>query len=211
MGDVAEHRLTKVMISGPRDVFILYDRSGASGNLTYKIQRNLASGVRDADWYAPEQMDDGVLSALLPRYVRRQYENDQARLEQDESQENKDPFEEGWLYAAAARGSDFPLIDDIKRLKATKHAASVASLESDAYIIDLFDTTDAALAQKRGEKCLKAIMDEMPKKPQKWGSGKNNLDGLVTPGMKGSAERMFSGEIVPQNHPLHRCVLQYRT
>jgi hypothetical protein len=156
-------------------------------------------------------MDDGVLSALLPRYVRRQYENDQARLEQDESQENKDPFEEGWLYAAGARGSDFPLIDDIKRLKATKHAASVASLESDAYIIDLFDTTDAALAQKRGEKCLKAIMDEMPKKPQKWGSGKNNLDGLVTPGDKGSTERMFSGEIVPQNHPLHRCVLQYRT
>jgi hypothetical protein len=153
-------------------------------------------------------MDDGVLSALLPRYVRRQYENDQARLEQEESQENKDPFEEGWLYLA--RGSNFSLIDDVNRLKPSKHAASVASLESDAYIIDLSDTTDAVLAQKRGEKCLKAIMDEMPKKPQKWGSGKNNLDGLVPP-HNGSKERMYNGEIVPENHPLHRCVLQYRT
>jgi hypothetical protein len=140
--------------------------------------------------------------------VQRQYENDLARTEQEESQENKDPFEEGWMYPAC--GSDFSLIDDIMRLKHSKNAASVASLESDAYIIDLSDVTDAVDAQKRGEKCLKAIIDEMPKKPQKWGSAKCNLDALV-PANKGSMERMYNGEIVPEAHPLRRCVLQYRT
>ena len=147
-----------IILKYARDVFILYDRADASGNLKYKIERSLADGVRDTGWYAPEQMDDGVLSALLPRYVRREYddENDRARLEQEESQDNKDPFEEGWLYPAC--GSDFSLIDDIKRLKHSKNAASVASLESDAYIIDLSDTTDAVDAQKRGEKCLQAII-----------------------------------------------------
>ena len=52
-------------MSGPRDVFILYQRDDESGT-KYKIQRTLAEGARDIQWYTPEQMEQGVLNLLLP-------------------------------------------------------------------------------------------------------------------------------------------------
>ena len=46
MADDAVPRLTKAMLSGPRDVFILYQRDDENGT-KYKIQRTLAEGARD--------------------------------------------------------------------------------------------------------------------------------------------------------------------
>ena len=68
-------RLTKHMISkvGEPIGFILYQRDD-DGGTKYKIQRTLAGGVRVKEWYTPEQMEEGVLNLLLPRFVQRAYE-----------------------------------------------------------------------------------------------------------------------------------------
>ena len=190
-------------MSGPRDAFILYQRDDESGT-KYKIQRTLAEGVRDIRWYTPEQMEEGVLNLLLPRFVQREYENEAARLAEEQSQNEKDPFSEGWLIPA--RDSDFGVVEDLLRLKLTeRHAAQVESVKASAYVLDLSDCTTAKQAQRRGELCLKALIDKMPKKPMKWGSAKCNLDALAPKG--GGYElvqRMWNGELAPDNHPLHR-------
>ena len=201
-------RLTRAMLSGPRDVFILYQRDDESGT-KYKIQRTLAEGARDIQWYTPEQMEQGVLNSLLPRFVQREYENEAARLAEEQSQDEKDPFSEGWLIPAC--DSDFQVVTDTLRLKTTeRNAAEVQSVTASAYVLDLSDCTDAKAAQKRGELALKAIIDKMPKKPMKWGSSKCNMDEVCPNGSTGGGtseekkERMWNGNVVPMNHPLGR-------
>ena len=203
MADDAVPRLTKAMLSGPRDVFILYQRDDENGT-KYKIQRTLAEGARDIQWYTPEQMEQGVLNLLLPRFVRREYDNEASRLAEEESQTDKDPFSEGWLIAANA--SDFVVIADILRLKAAPNKQPcVDSMMASAFVLDLSDCDDASQAQKRGELCLRALMDKMPKKPLKWGSSKCNLDAVIPrPDPPNTVERMWKGEIMPWTHPLDR-------
>ena len=134
------------------------------------------------------------------------YENEAARLAEEQSQDEKDPFSEGWLIPAHA--SDFQVVEDVLRLKTTeRNAAEAESVTASAHVLDLSDCTEATQAQKRGELCLKALIDKMPKKPLKWGSAKCNLDALTPKHYDGGEEhmqRMWNGEVVPENHPLHR-------
>ena len=197
--------LTRAMISGPRDVMILYQRSADDGTTKYKIQRTLAGGVRDISWYTVEQLEDGVLSPLLVPYVKYEMWKEAARVAEQESQEEKDPFAEGWLYYPRQRMPQ--VVTDVLKLKANKNIRSVQSMEEDSVILDLYDCTDAQSAQKRGEISLKVLLDGMVKKPVKFGSGKSNLDGLV-PGKGCGGDdpvgSMWRGAIAPELHPLNR-------
>ena len=145
-----------------------------------------------------------MLNLLLPRFVQRKYENEAARLAEEESQTDKDPFSEGWLIAANA--SNFQVVEDVLRLKTTaRNVAEVDSVKASAYVLDLSDCTEATQAQKRGERCLKALMDKMPRKPVKWGSSKSNLDALTPKHVgDGQVKRMWNGELAPDVHPLYR-------
>ena len=105
-----------------------------------------------------------------------------------------------------AHTSDFQVVKDVLRLKTTeRNAAEAESVTASAHVLDLSDCTEAKEAQKRGELCLKALIDKMARKPLKWGSGKCNLD-VVAPKGGGDAEvqRMWNGELCPHNHPLQR-------
>ena len=201
-------RLTKHMISkvGEPIGFILYQRDD-DGGTKYKIQRTLAGGVRVKEWYTPEQMEEGVLNLLLPRFVQRAYENEAARVAEEQSQDEKDCFAEGWLIPAC--DSDFDVVTDLRRLKvAPRHEGSMQSLQASAYVLDLSDCTEVTQAQTRGELCLKALIDGMPRKPLKWGSSKCNFDALH-PRQDGeitgvTVERMWNRELAPVVHPLYR-------
>ena len=201
--------LTRAMVSGPRDVTILYQRSADDGTTKYKIQRALADGVRDISWYTVEQLEDGVLSSLLAPYVKYEMWKEAAQVAEQESQEEKDPFAEGWLYYTRQRMPQ--VVTDVLKLKANCHITSVRSMEEDSVIVDLYDCTDAQSAQKRGELSLKVLLDGMAKKPVKFGSGKSNLDEMKGKGLGKGREHegdrnveMWRGAVAPDLHPLHR-------